>query len=143
MTHSAPKHRRPGSRRPSRSSTRRTPRGGARLLADVLPSGGRRDRATLGALELDWPGSRALLVRFAAALASAPDRSTRAALAAGLTAALAAYRAARLRGDRVAARFAAFVQALEGGVGRPGLVAGLLTPVQRTALAAPAAGADG
>jgi len=109
----------------------------------VLPSGGRRDRATLGALELDWPGSRALLVRVAAALASARDGSTRAVLEHGLTAALAAYRAARHRGDRDAARFAAFVQGLEGGVGRPGLVAGLLTPVQRTALAAPAAGADG
>ena len=143
MTNSAPKHRRAGSRRPSRSSKRRAPRGGARLLADALPSGGRRDRATLGALELDWPGSRALLVRVAAALASARDGSTRAVLEAGLTVALAAYRAARHRGDRDAARFAAFVQGLEDVVGRPGLVAGLLTPVQRTALAVPAAGADG
>ena len=82
-------------------------------------------------------------MRVAAALASARDGSTRAVLEHGLTAALAAYRAARHRGDRDAARFAAFVQGLEGGVGRPGLVAGLLTPVQRTALAVPAAGADG
>ena len=109
----------------------------------MLPSGGRRDRATLGALELDWPGSRALLVRVAAALATARDGTTRAALQHGVTHGLAAYRTARQRGDRDAARFAAFVQGLEGGVGRPGLVAGLLTPVQRTALAVPAAGADG
>lgn len=135
MTHSPTTRRPPAGPRPPRSPARRRPRSAAHRLAAALRAGGRRDRATLSALELDWPGSWALLERVAAALASARDGAGRTDLQRGVTQGLAAYRTARLRGDRDAARLAAFVRALEAGLARPGLVANLLTGAQRAALA--------
>jgi hypothetical protein len=90
-----------------------------------------RDRQTLCALELDWPGSRALLARLAVALGPAGD----APLARSLGQALAAYEQARQAGVPDAARFAAFVGALDAALGSSTPLGPLLTPRQRTVLA--------
>ena len=98
-----------------------------------------RDRQTLCALELDWTGSRALLARLAVALGPAGD----APLARSLAQALAAYEAARHVGVPDAARFAAFVGALEAALGPSTPLRPLLTPRQRTVLADAPLPADG
>ena len=98
-----------------------------------------RDRQTLCALELDWPGSRALLARLAVALGPAGD----APLARGLARALAAYERARRVGVPDAARFAAFVGALEAALGSSTPLRPLLTPWQRTLLTDAPLPADG
>ena len=98
-----------------------------------------RDRQTLCALELDWPGSRALLARLAVALGPARD----APLTRGLAQALAAYERARRAGVPDAARFAAFVGALEAALGSSTPLRSLLTPRQCTVLADAPLPADG
>jgi hypothetical protein len=117
----------------------RLPPAGARTLTRV-PAGVRhRDRQTLCALELDWPGSRALLARLAVALGPAGD----APLARSLAQALAAYEQARRVGVPDAARFAAFVGALEAALGSSTPLRPLLTPRQRAVLADAPLPADG
>ncbi len=86
----------------------------------------RRDRQTLRALELDWPGSRALLARLAGTLEPAGD----ALLGRGLGQALAAYAQARRAGAPDAARFAAFIAALEAALAPATPLRPLLTPRQ-------------
>ena len=109
----------------------RLPPAGARTLTRVLAGVRHRDRQTLCALELDWPGSRALLARLAVALGPAGD----APLARGLARALAAYEQARRVGVPDATRFAAFVGALETALGSSTPLRPLLTPRQRARLA--------
>lgn len=90
----------------------------------------RRDRQTLRALELDWPGSRALLARLAGTLGPPGD----ALLGRGLGQALAAYAQARRAGVPDAARFAAFIAALEAALAPATPLRPLLTPRQRALL---------
>ena len=108
----------------------RLPPAGARTLTRVLAGVRHRDRQTLCALELDWPGSRALLARLAVALGPAGD----APLARGLAQALAAYAQARRVGVPDAARFAAFVNTLEAALAPSTPLRPLLTPRQRAVL---------
>lgn len=117
----------------------RLPPAGARTLTRVLAGVRHRDRQTLCALELDWPGSRALLARLAVALGPAGD----APLARGLAQALAAYAQARRLGVPDAARFAAFIAALEAALGSSTPLRPLLTPRQLTVLADAPLPADG
>jgi len=105
----------------------------------VLAGVRHRDRQTLCALELDWPGSRALLARLAVALGPAGD----APLARGLAQALAAYAQARRVGVPDAARFAAFVNTLEAALAPSTPLRPLLTPRQCTVLADAPLPADG
>ena len=136
MTTNATRRRR--TRRRSNDAVRLPP-SGARTLTRVLAGVRHRDRQTLCALELDWPGSRALLARLAVALGPAGD----APLARGLAQALAAYEQARLVGVPDAARFAAFVNTLEAALGSSTPLRPLLTPRQRTVLADAPLPADG
>jgi len=117
----------------------RLPPAGARTLTRVLAGVRHRDRQTLCALELDWPGSRALLARLAVALGPSGD----APLARGLAQALAAYAQARRVGVPDAARFATFVGALEAALGSSTPLRPLLTPRQRAVLADAPLPADG
>jgi len=119
------------------NATRRRPAGptrlppsGARTLTRVLAGVRHRDRQTLCALELDWPGSRALLARLAVALEPAGE----APLARSLAQALAAYEQARRVGVPDAARFAAFVNTLEAALAPSTPLRPLLTPRQRAVL---------
>ena len=98
-----------------------------------------RDRQTLCALELDWPGSRALLARLAVALGPAGDVP----LARSLAQALAAYERAPRVGVPDAARFAAFVGALEAALGSSMPLRPVLTPQQRALLTDAPMPADG
>jgi hypothetical protein len=122
--------RRRGTRRRPTDAVR-VPPSGARTWSRVLAGVRHRDRQMLCALELDWPGSRALLARLAVALGPAGD----APLARGLAQALGAYEQARRVGVPDAARFAAFVGALEAALGSTPPLVPLLTPRQRTVLA--------
>ena len=117
----------------------RLPPAGARTLTRVLLGVRHRDRQTLCALELDWPGSRALLARLAVALGPAGD----APLARSLAQALAAYEQARRVGVPDATRFAAFVGALEAALGLSTPLRPLLTPRQRALLTDAPLPADG
>ena len=136
MTTNATRRRR-ARRRPADPA--RLPPAGARTLTRVLAGVRHRDRQTLCALELDWPGSRALLARLAVALGPAGD----ALLARGLAQALAAYQQARRLGVPDAARFAAFVGALEAALGASTPLRPLLTPRQRALLTDAPLPADG
>ena len=68
---------------------------GARLLAAVLVEVRPADVGMLRDLELDWPGSRALLARLGVALAAQDSQDARACLGKCLCTGLDAYRAAR------------------------------------------------
>ena len=136
MTTNATRRRR-ARRRPADPT--RLPPAGARTLTRMLAGVRHRDRQTLCALELDWPGSRALLARLAVALGPSGD----APLARGLAQALAAYAQARRVGVPDAARFATFVGALEAALGSSTPLLPLLTPRQRAVLADAPLPADG
>jgi hypothetical protein len=110
---------------------------GARLLAAVLAEVRPADVAMLRDLELDWPGSRALLARLGVALVAQDPRDARACLGKSLCAGLDAYRAARKARAGDQARFAAFVAGLTEALAEPGqraLVTQTLSPLQHRAL---------
>jgi hypothetical protein len=109
---------------------------GARLLADlaeVRPA----DVRTLRDLELDWPGSRALLARLAMALNANDPDGVHDVLGRCLLGGLSAYRRSRAARDGDQRRFAAFVAGLSETLPEPdqrALVAASLSPLQQRAL---------
>ena len=110
---------------------------GARLLAAVLVEARPADVGVLRDLELDWPGSRALLARLVVTLAAQDLRDAQARLGKCLCAGLDAYRVARKVRVGDQARFAAFVTGLTEGLGEPdkrALVTDSLSPLQQRAL---------
>ena len=110
---------------------------GARLLAAVLAEVRPADVGMLRDLELDWPGSRALLARLGVALAAQEPEGAHVVLGKCLSGGLGAYRAARLARIGDQARFAAFVAGLTEALDDPdqrALVAASLSPLQQRAL---------
>ena len=110
---------------------------GARLLAAVLAEVRPADVGMLRDLELDWPGSRALLARLAVALAAQDPQNAQARLGKCLCAGLDAYRAARKARTGDQRRFAAFVAGLTDALAEPdkqALVSAALSPLQQRAL---------
>jgi len=110
---------------------------GALLLAAVLAEVRSADVGMLRDLELDWPGSRALLARLGVALVAQDPQNAQACLGKCLCAGLDAYRAARKvrAGDQ--RRFAAFVAGLTEALADPdqqALVTAALSPLQERAL---------
>jgi hypothetical protein len=110
---------------------------GARLLAAVLAEVRPADVGMLRDLELDWPGSRALLARLGVALAAQEPDEAHVVLGKCLSGGLSAYRAARLARIGDPARFAAFVTGLTEALAEPyrqALVTDALSPLQERAL---------
>ena len=110
---------------------------GARLLAEVLAEVRPADVGMLRDLELDWPGSRALLARLGVALVAQDPRDAQARLGKCLCAGLDTYRAARKARTGDQARFAAFVAGLKEALAEPdqqALVSAALSPLQQRAL---------
>ena len=110
---------------------------GARLLAAVLAEVRPADVGMLRDLELDWPGSRALLARLGVALAAQEPEGAHVVLGKCLSGGLGAYRAARLARIGDQARFAAFVTGLTESLAEPhrqALVTDALSPLQERAL---------
>jgi hypothetical protein len=110
---------------------------GARLLAAALAEVRPADVAMLRDLELDWPGSRALLARLGVALVAQDPQNAQACLGKCLCGGLGAYRAARKARAGDQARFAAFVAGLSEALANPdqqGLVTESLSPLQQRAL---------
>jgi hypothetical protein len=88
-------------------------------------------------LELDWPGSRALLARLGVALAAQEPEGAHVVLGKCLSGALRAYRAARLARTGDQARFAAFLTGITDALAEPRqqvLVTQALSPPQERAL---------
>jgi len=110
---------------------------GARLLAAVLVEVRPADVGMLRDLELDWPGSRALLARLAMALNAQDPEAVREVLGRCLIGGLDAYRAARKARTGDQGRFAAFVAGLTEALADPDqqvLVSAALSPLQQRAL---------
>ena len=110
---------------------------GAGMLAAVLAQVRRAEVALLGDLELDWPGSRALLARLGVALAAQNPQEAEACLCRCLCGGLSAYRAARKARTGDPGRFAAFVAGLTEALADPAqraLVTDALSPLQQRAL---------
>jgi hypothetical protein len=110
---------------------------GARLLAAVLAEVRPADVGMLRDLELDWPGSRALLARLGVALAAQNPQGAEECLCSCICAGLDAYRAARKARVGDQGRFAAFVAGLTRGLADPdqqALVTAALSPLQQRAL---------
>ena len=110
---------------------------GARLLAAVLAEVRPADVGMLRDLELDWPGSRAVLARLGAALVAQDPQNAQARLGKCLCAGLDAYRAARKARAGDQARFAAFVAGLTETLAEPdqrALLTASLSPLQQRAL---------
>ena len=110
---------------------------GARLLAAVLAEVRPADVGMLRDLELDWPGSRALLARLGAVLVAQDPQDAQACLGKCLCAGLDAYRAVRKARAGDQRRFAAFVAGLAEALDDPdqrALVAASLSPLQQRAL---------
>jgi hypothetical protein len=110
---------------------------GARLLAAALAAVRPADVGILRDLELDWPGSRALLARLGLALAAHEPDGAHVVLGKCLSGGLGAYRAARLARIGDQARFAAFVAGLTEALAEPhrqALVTDALSPLQERAL---------
>jgi len=110
---------------------------GARLLAAVLAEVRPADVGMLRDLELDWPGSRALLARLGVALAAHRPEEAQTCLCRCLCGGLDAYRAARKARAGDQARFAAFVAGLTEALADPdkqALVSTALSPLQQRAL---------
>ena len=103
------------------------------VLAEVRPA----DVGMLRDLELDWPGSRALLARLGVALAAHRPEEAQTCLCRCLCGGLDAYRAARRARAGDQARFAAFVAGLTEALADPdkqALVSAALSPLQQRAL---------
>ena len=110
---------------------------GARLLAAVLAEVRPADVRTLRDLELDWPGSRALLARLAMALNAHDPDVVQDVLGQCLLEGLADYRRSRAARDGDQRRFAAFVAGLSETLAEPdqrALVAASLSPLQQRTL---------
>ena len=110
---------------------------GARLLAAVLAEVRPADVGMLRGLELDWPGSRALLARLAMALNAQDPEAVHEVLGQCLIGGLDAYRAARKARAGDQRRFAAFVAGLTEALADPAqqaLVTAELSPLQQRAL---------
>jgi len=113
------------------------PSEGARLLAAVLAEVRPADVGMLRDLELDWPGSRALLARLGAALVAQDPQDAQACLCKCICAGLETYRAARMARAGDQRRFAAFVAGLTEALADPAqqaLVTAELSPLQQRAL---------
>jgi hypothetical protein len=110
---------------------------GANLLAAALAEVRPADAGMLRDLELDWPGSRALLARLGVALAAQDPEGAHVVLGKCLSGGLGAYRAARLARIGDQARFAAFVAGLTETLEEPdqrALLSASLSPLQLRAL---------
>ena len=110
---------------------------GARLRAAVLAEVRPADVGMLRDLELDWPGSRALLARLGVALVAHDPQDAHASLDKCLCAGLDAYRAARKARAGDQARFAAFVTGLTEAMedhDQQALLTEALSPLQQRAL---------
>ena len=110
---------------------------GARMLATALAKVRRTYTGILRDLELDWPGSRALLARLGVALAAQNPQEADECLCERLCTGLDSYRAARKARSGDQRRFAAFVSGLTNGLADPDrqtLVTAALSPLQQRAL---------
>ena len=110
---------------------------GARLLSAVLAEVRPADVGMLRDLELDWPGSRALLARLAMALNAQDPEAVHEVLGQCLIGGLDAYRAARKARAGDQRRFAAFVAGLTAALADPDkqvAVTAALSPLQQRAL---------
>ena len=110
---------------------------GAKMLSEALGQVRPADVEMLRDLELDWPGSRALLARLGVALVAQDPRDAQARLGKCLCAGLDTYRAARKARTGDQARFAAFVAGLTEALAEPdrqALVSAALSPLQQRAL---------
>jgi hypothetical protein len=110
---------------------------GARMLATALAKVRKTYTGILRDLELDWPGSRALLARLGVALAAQNPQEAEKCLCECLCAGLDAYRSARKARTGDQRRFAAFVAGLTQGLtdsARQALVTTELSPLQQRAL---------
>ena len=110
---------------------------GARLRAAVLAEVRPADVGMLRDLELDWPGSRALLARLGVALVAQDLQDAQAYLGKSLRAGLDAYRAACKARTGDQRRFAAFVAGLTETMTEPdqrALLTASLSPLQQRAL---------
>jgi len=113
------------------------PPDGARILAAAISKLRSAEAGMLRDLELDWPGSRALLARLGVALAAQEPQRAHVVLGQCLSGGLGAYRAARLARIGDQARFAAFVTGLTEALAEPqrqALVTDALSPLQERAL---------
>ena len=110
---------------------------GARLLSAALAEVRPADVRTLRDLELDWPGSRALLARLAMALNAHDPDGEHDVLGRCLRGGLGAYRRSRAARDGDQRRFAAFFAGLTETLNEPdqrALVAASLSPLQQRTL---------
>ena len=110
---------------------------GARILTVALSQVRPAEDGMLRDLELDWPGSRALLARLGVALAAHRPEEAQTCLCRCLCGGLDAYRAARKARAGDQARFAAFVAGLTEALADPdkqALVSTALSPLQQRAL---------
>jgi hypothetical protein len=110
---------------------------GARMLAAALAKVRRTYTGMLRDLELDWPGSRALLARLGVALAAQGPKEAEECLCKCLCTGLDAYRTARKARTGDQRRFAAFVAGLTQGLADPAqqaLVTAALSELQQRAL---------
>ena len=110
---------------------------GARILTAALSQVKPAEEGMLRDLELDWPGSRALLARLGVAFVAHDPQEAQARLGKCLCAGLDAYRAARKARAGDQARFAAFVAGLMEALADPdrqALVTAALSPLQQRAL---------
>jgi len=107
------------------------------MLATALAKVRRTYTGILRDLELDWPGSRALLARLGVALATQNPHEAEECLCKCLCAGLDSYRAARKVRTGDQRRFAAFVAGLNQGLAdrdQQALVSTVLSPLQQRAL---------
>jgi hypothetical protein len=114
-----------------------TPPEGARMLATALAKVRRTYTGMLRDLELDWPGSRALLARLGVALAANNPQEVEECLCRCLCTGLDSYRAARNARTGDQRRFAAFVAGLAEGLAdsdQQALLTATLSPLQQRAL---------
>jgi hypothetical protein len=110
---------------------------GVRMLAAALAKVRWTYTGMLRDLELDWPGSRALLARLGVALAAQKPQGAEECLCKCLCAGLDAYRAARKTCTGDQRRFTAFVSSLTHGLADPAqqaLVTAALSPLQQRVL---------
>jgi len=110
---------------------------GAQTLAAALAKVRWTYTGILRDLELDWPGSRALLARLGVALMAQNPQEAEECLCKCLCAGLDSYRAARKARSSDQPRFAAFVAGLGEGLAdsdQQALLTAVLGPLQQRAL---------